>query len=148
MIRLMPARLTPSSWLSRCTSRSSATSRWLYRRPPPPVRPGCTRPSRSYWRSVWGCIPASRAATEMISTFASEACSIEMSISSHMCHLLIEGSIQGCLSETAETRFDTLPPRRWCQLGEPFQRVPGLVRDDGAGRHLHLDGDQQVAGLA
>ena len=72
MIRLMPARLTPSSWLSRCTSRSSATSRALYRRPPPAARPGCTSPSRSYWRSVCGCMPASRAATEMISTLASE----------------------------------------------------------------------------
>ncbi len=40
MIRLMPARLTPSSCESRCTSRSSATSRGLYRRPPPGVRPG------------------------------------------------------------------------------------------------------------
>ena len=36
--------------------------------PGPDVRPGLTRPSRSYWRSVCGCIPASCAATEMTKT--------------------------------------------------------------------------------
>jgi hypothetical protein len=34
----------------------------------PGARLGVTRPSRSYWRRVWACIPANSAATEMTKT--------------------------------------------------------------------------------
>src|SRR5664279_2882403 len=71
MMRLTPTRLMPSSWESRCTSRSRSTSRSEYRRPRPAERPGVTRPSRAYCRSVCGCMPASPAATEMTKTGAS-----------------------------------------------------------------------------
>src|SRR3954469_15311453 len=54
MIRLMPARFTPSSWDSRWTSRSRATSRGLYRRPPPGGRPGVTRARPADLRSGAG----------------------------------------------------------------------------------------------
>src|SRR2546423_3709925 len=123
----MPARLTPSSWLSRWISRSSSTSRALYRRPPPAARPGCTSPSRSYWRSVCGCMPASRAATEITSTLASEACSIEMKYSSTMAHLPI----------------DVLARRgrgRRCVL---LQRGTGALRKVLG--NVHVDGHQEIA---
>jgi len=72
-ICLIPARLTPSSWDRRWISRSVATSRAEYRRPRPRVRPGQTRPNRSYWRSVCGCIPAICAATEIANTGVSSS---------------------------------------------------------------------------
>src|SRR5436305_4412984 len=123
----MPARLTPSSWLSRWISRSISTSRALYRRPPPDARPGWTRPSRSYWRSVCECMPASRAATEMTRTFASETCSIEMKYWSAMAYL----------------PFDVLARCLGRGLRVVVQRLAGLL-GQVLGYH-HVDGDQQVA---
>ena len=60
----MPSSETPS-WESRWTSRSMLTSRCEYRRDLPGARLGETMPSRSYCRSVCGCMSASSAATEM-----------------------------------------------------------------------------------
>ena len=42
------------------------------------VRPGVTSPSRSYWRRVCACMPASSAATEMTKTGASSGSSLGM----------------------------------------------------------------------
>src|SRR5215469_1150432 len=67
-ICLIPDRLTPSCWDSRCTSRSNRTSRSEYRRPPREDLPGDTSPSRSWARSVCGCSPESSAATEITYT--------------------------------------------------------------------------------
>src|SRR5690606_14439248 len=72
-MRLIPARLMPSTCASRCTCSSRATSRREYRRPLPRVRRGTTRPSRSYCRRVCGCIPASSAALDTVSTGASSS---------------------------------------------------------------------------
>src|SRR4051794_20394390 len=75
----------------------------------------------------------------MIRTFASEACSIEMWISSYMCHPLIVG-----LTAPAHPRFEPLPPGGRSQLREALECVPSLPRDSV--RHLHLDRDDQVTG--
>src|SRR4051812_40445342 len=79
-----------------------------------------------------------RAATEMISTLASEDCSTEISSSSYTCHTSRCGSVG-----PAQARLEPLAPRRWSQLGEPLQRVPGLPRDTVG--NLHLDGDDQIS---
>src|SRR3954452_6048915 len=84
-------------------------------------------------------MPASRAATEMIRTFASEACSTEISISSYMCHLP-----DNVLTAPAHARLEPVPPGRRGQFRETLQRVPCFPRDTI--RHLHVDGDDQVAG--
>src|SRR3954471_15913066 len=131
MIRFTPARLTPASWLNRWISRSRPTSRALYRRPPPGARPGWTSPSRSYWRSVCGCMPAIRAATEMISTLASEVVSIERKTSSLF----------------TQYRLLDVPARgRWQHIGQLVQGQPGLLRQ--LLRYHDVHRDQQVAGGA
>src|SRR6185503_19745881 len=63
--RCTPARLMPPSPTSRLIAFSRSSSSREYRRRLPIVRDGCTSPSRSYLRSVWGCMPSIRAATLM-----------------------------------------------------------------------------------
>src|SRR4051794_11710166 len=166
MIRLMPARLTPSSWDSRCTSRSSATSRGLYRRPPPAVRPGLTSPSLSYWRSVWACMPASSAATEMTKTGASSATArIPSGVSRPEPGALMRPPRRRSPAPSAELlhpwvssrarspctpgpdRGGDLRPRVLVELlGEGLQRL--ALGGGEPGRHRDLDGDQQVTRAA
>src|SRR5215213_6019139 len=147
MIRLMPARLTPSSCESRCTSRSSATSRGLYRRPPPRVRPGLTSPSRSYCRSVCACMPASSAATEMTKTAASSGrgwlwSSALVTLSPVRC--------RGALRSPGTSRPDgggDLRPRVLVHRGGQLLEQLTLFLGQPHG-HRDLDGDQQVAAAA
>src|SRR5690242_13894438 len=80
-----------------------------------------------------------RAATEMIRTFASEACSTEMWISSYMCHLPIR-----VLHAHAHARFEPFPPCGRGQFRETLQRIACFPRDTI--RHLHVDRDDQVTG--
>ena len=135
MIRLMPARLTPSSWESRWTSRSSATSRGLYRRPPPGVRPGLTRPSRSYWRSVCACMPASSAATEITKTGGV--------LGDGTGRVLRAGSP---LAPSLHRRRDLRPRVPVQLLGEALDDL--ALRRRSAARDGDVDGDEQVAGPA
>src|SRR5262249_93994 len=63
--RCTPARLMPPSSTRRLMSFSRSSSSREYNRMLPIVRDGWTRPRRSYFRSVCGCIPSIRAATLM-----------------------------------------------------------------------------------
>src|SRR5262245_5315451 len=63
--RCTPARLLRPSSPGRLMSFSRSSSSREYNRMLPIVRDGCTRPRRSYLRSVCGCIPSIRAATLM-----------------------------------------------------------------------------------
>src|SRR3712207_1406696 len=148
MIRLMPARLTPSSWESRCTSRSSATSRGLYRRPPPGVRPGLTSPSRSYWRSVWACMPASSAATEMTKTGASSGSgALWSSYALTPSSLQHRGGLGPPLRSPGVPRPDggrDLRPRVLVHRDGQLLQQLSLLRREPSG-HGDVDGDQQVA---
>ena len=78
----IPARLRPAS--SRAaTRRSRATSAPLYIRVPPAVRPGVTRPARSYARRFCTPVPTISAATEMTYTLRVESLIVFATFSSH-----------------------------------------------------------------
>src|SRR4051794_30145590 len=84
---------------------------------------------RSYWRRVCGCMPARRAATEMSSTFWSEACSIET-------------TMVACGSDTAHPPFQLFARGRWGGRGELVERLARLGRQ--VLRHHDVDGDEQI----
>ena len=62
----------PSSAVISWMRRSRSTSLWEYSRVPFGERLGSISPRASYIRSVWGCISASSAATEIMNTPRSE----------------------------------------------------------------------------
>src|SRR3954447_12254729 len=78
----------------------------------------------------------------MIKTFASEACSIEIWISSYMCHLPITPLTEHGLTALAHARLEPFPPDRRSQFREALQRIACFPRDTV--RHLHVDRDDQV----
>src|SRR3954454_6430166 len=127
-MRLMPERLTPSSWLNRWISRSSAMSRAEYHRPRPLVRPGETSPMRSYCRSVCGCIPANVAATEMTNTGVSSLTPVG---SSKRKSLIGTDQLRQVRAWVIVLRFGVRRQRS--------TRVIGQRLGD-----RHLDGDQQI----
>src|SRR4051794_17406111 len=80
----------------------------------------------------------------MIKTFASEACSIEIWISSYMCHLPITPLTEHGLTALAHARLEPFPPGRRGQFRETLQRIACFPRDTIG--HLHVDRDDQIPG--
>src|SRR5262249_20608156 len=83
--RCTPARLMPPSSTRRLMSFSRSSSSREYRRMLPIVRVGCTRPRRSYLRSVCGCMPSIRAATLM----KKSSCSMLIVLPAHLAPLQV-----------------------------------------------------------
>src|SRR4051812_15545732 len=131
-MRLMPERLTPSSWLNRWISRSSAMSRAEYRRPRPLVRPGETSPMRSYCRNVCGCMPANVAATEMTKTGVSSLTPVG---SSNRKSLTCGHQLRQVCAWVVVLRL--------CVRRQRGARIVGQVLG-----HRHFDRDQEVAARA
>ena len=133
----MPSRDRPCADRS-AISRSRAMSFAEYRRLRPPTRVGATRPSRSYWRSVCGCSPASDAATEIAYTGASSATLKPVALGAH--------------DHAAASRSSPPPPARrgpCADRGRPSARRTARSASraslDELLRHRHLDRRQQVA---
>ena len=85
----IPARLRPAS--SRAaTRRSRVMSAPLYIRVPPAVRPGVTRPARSYARRFCTPVPTISAATEMTYTLRVESLIVFATFSSQLVCIWLE----------------------------------------------------------
>src|SRR4051812_23950149 len=91
---------------------------------------------RSYCRRVCGCIPASRAAIEMISTLASETAS---KLKKPSCSSSLIAAALPC------DRFEPLPRSRRRRGRVVGQCLPGGVGE--LRRHVDVDRDEQVADL-
>src|SRR4051794_23193185 len=94
-------------------------------------------PSRSYWRSVCGCIPDSVAATEMTKTGVSSVVSAGDGSNSRIVRL----------SLMAGHHVGEMPPRV-VGLGLRVRRECVAGRVGQLLRHRHLDRDQQVTAVA
>src|SRR6266576_3538750 len=89
---------------------------------------------RSYWRSVWACMPASWAATEMTKTGASSGTSPRRASA-------ITALRGGQAAERGRDRRPRIVSLRGGVLLQSLARLGGHLL-----RHVDVDGDEQVAG--